>query len=64
MMLQEKVAEIEECLANRRWQNRCLWANVVTKSKTMEHNNYKIALCESNTLRTKREEGNAYQGPH
>ena len=51
-MLQEKLAEIEECLANRRWQNHCLRANIVPKSMIKEHNNYKTALCESNTLRT------------
>jgi len=52
-MLQEQLAEIEECLSNRRWQNHCLRANIVPKSMIKEHNNYKIALCESNTLRTK-----------
>ena len=53
MMLQEKLAEIEECLANRRRQNHRLRVNIVPKSMIKENNNYKIALCQSNTLRTK-----------
>ena len=48
-MLQEKLAEIEECLSNRRWQKHCLKTNIIPTSTIEEHNNYKVALCESNT---------------
>ena len=52
-MLQERLVERGDRRSNRRWQKHCLRAYIVPKCMIKDYNNYKVALCESNTLRKK-----------
>ena len=50
-MLQEKLVELEDCLSKRRWVKDCLRVKIMPESMVQQRNSYKVALCESNTLR-------------
>ena len=42
--------DIEVLLAKRSWAKHCPRTNIVSNDKTFEYPNFKIALCESNSM--------------